>query len=457
MRTFKPTAVFLGPTLGSESASAILDADYYPPARKGDVYRIMTSGVQTIVLIDGVFHNTPSIWQRELLAAIEEGIEVFGASSMGALRAAELHPFGMIGYGTVFEWYRDGILDADDEVAVWHGPEECDFRPLSEPLVNIRYTLLKAVQDQCLGAEQAQTLIAYAKRLHYPDRSYRRLLDSPVLKGWSRRCFARLEEYLLSRSTDIKRTDAVGLLRHCARRGSSVQGRRKPTRRGMSGKRIRPLSTAPSDCHDSELFLWSGSLGAVCIVGGDKVLEEARKDIALVEKLRPVLSRRYFLLEWVRQNGVCCPQHAVAAFVAKWEKEHQIVDREAWLRANALTPRAYLALLAERALLEWITTLGPCYFGLRQSFVLEWASQNGVSRPSDCAGHDVRQGARASARALEAWIVRQGPLYFGRSWNLDVALLQELQITGRAAQLDLKLISAPSTEFDAMHCQPGAS
>jgi hypothetical protein len=95
-RTFKPVAVFLGPTLEKAQACAILDADYYPPARKGDVYRVMASGVKTIILIDGVFHSTPSVWQREILHALEDGIRVVGASSMGALRAAELHQFGMI-------------------------------------------------------------------------------------------------------------------------------------------------------------------------------------------------------------------------------------------------------------------------------------------------------------------------------------------------------------------------
>jgi len=84
-----------------DRAAAILDADYYPPARKGDVYRIISSGVKTIILIDGVFHSAPSVWQRELLDAMEEGIQVLGASSMGALRAAELHQFGMVGFGVI--------------------------------------------------------------------------------------------------------------------------------------------------------------------------------------------------------------------------------------------------------------------------------------------------------------------------------------------------------------------
>ena len=45
------------------------------------------------------------------------GTQVFGAASMGALRAAELAPFGMIGVGAIFAAYRDGRLTGDDEVA----------------------------------------------------------------------------------------------------------------------------------------------------------------------------------------------------------------------------------------------------------------------------------------------------------------------------------------------------
>src|ERR1700730_582813 len=115
------TAVFLGPSLPGSEAKEILAADYYPPARRGDVYRIVASGIKTIVLIDGVFHSAPSIWPREILDAIAEGIQVLGASSMGALRAAELHEFGMLGYGTIFDWCRKGLIGGDDEVALWHG------------------------------------------------------------------------------------------------------------------------------------------------------------------------------------------------------------------------------------------------------------------------------------------------------------------------------------------------
>src|SRR5260370_39745209 len=97
---------------------------------------------------------------------------------MGALRAAELCSVGMIGYGNVFEWYRDGVIDGDDEVALWHCDEDNGFRPLSEPLVNIRVTLNEAAAAQCLTEVQARQLVELAKQTYYPQRSYDYLLQA---------------------------------------------------------------------------------------------------------------------------------------------------------------------------------------------------------------------------------------------------------------------------------------
>ena len=52
-----------------------------------------------IGLIDGYFERVPSVSHKEILWAMSQGIVVIGAASMGALRAAELAPFGMLGVG----------------------------------------------------------------------------------------------------------------------------------------------------------------------------------------------------------------------------------------------------------------------------------------------------------------------------------------------------------------------
>ena len=51
----------------------------------------------------------------------------------------------MRGIGPIFEAYRDGVLEDDDEVAVVHGPQETGYRAGSDAMVNIRATLKKAL------------------------------------------------------------------------------------------------------------------------------------------------------------------------------------------------------------------------------------------------------------------------------------------------------------------------
>src|SRR6185436_2861419 len=245
MRTFADSdvaeprvVVFLGPSLPVARARGILKADYRPPARKGDIYGVLASGVATIVLIDGVFHGEPSIWQREILAALDEGIDVLGASSMGALRAAELHSLGMVGHGTIFEWYRDGVITGDDEVALQHADEELGYRALSEPLVNIRATLQRAEREGVLARAEADELVDVAKQTYYPRRSYRALLATPCVQRWPAERIRALEDYLRRAAVDLKASDAASVLAHG---GHSA---RAPMRRRIGARALWPPCAA---------------------------------------------------------------------------------------------------------------------------------------------------------------------------------------------------------------------
>src|SRR5512138_3315372 len=107
---------FLGPSLSADEARAIAPCRVLPPAREGDVLAILPERPLAIALVDGLFDTTPSVWHRELVAALDAGVAVFGGGSMGALRAAELERLGVVGVGAIFRAYRDGALVDDGEV-----------------------------------------------------------------------------------------------------------------------------------------------------------------------------------------------------------------------------------------------------------------------------------------------------------------------------------------------------
>ena len=164
---------------------------------------------RAIGLIDGVFERVLPVWHKEILWALARGVHVFGAASMGALRAAELHAFGMVGVGRIFAAYRDGELEADDEVAVLHGPAEVGFAPVTEALVNVRATLEQAQAERIMNrAGGRRLLLVTARAFNYRERSWAVLLDGlaePTLA-------ARLRRWLPNGRVDQKRSDALALL-----------------------------------------------------------------------------------------------------------------------------------------------------------------------------------------------------------------------------------------------------
>jgi hypothetical protein len=168
--------VFLGPSLSREEAAAIVPASFYPPVARGDILDAAAGGARIIGLIDGVFFQECSVGHREILEVIRQGIQVVGASSMGALRAAELDSLGMEGVGEIYRLYRDGTLVSDDEVALVFDPDS--YEPLSEPLVNIRFTIKKAQNDGIISEKSAEQLLESARALYFPDRTYDQICEN---------------------------------------------------------------------------------------------------------------------------------------------------------------------------------------------------------------------------------------------------------------------------------------
>ncbi|MEA1908220.1 MAG: TfuA-related McrA-glycine thioamidation protein [Euryarchaeota archaeon] len=209
MRSRSKIVVFVGPSLDKEIAEGILDAEYMPPAKRGDLSKAANDGAETIVLIDGVFFQDCAVAHREILYALKKGVRVVGSSSMGALRASELDLYGMEGTGKIYELYKNRKLESDDEVALFFDPVY--FKPLSEPLINIRYNLQIAEQEGVIDRDAGAKLLEIARSLYFPDRTYERIINiaegvvgSDVLE--------RFRMFLDHDRRDLKMEDAIEAL-----------------------------------------------------------------------------------------------------------------------------------------------------------------------------------------------------------------------------------------------------
>ena len=208
--------VFLGPSLMRHEALSILpDAIYLPPAGMGDILGALRRyRPHSIGLIDGTFLQNMSVFHKELLYAMDNDAYVLGASSMGALRAAECDRYGMIGVGEIYRAFASGELENDADVALTHSHADDEFRPLSDAMVTIRAVLRAAADHGLLTGEQTAELIRRQEARWFPER---RLSDSLIDVAELGVCgadLAALREFITSRGRefDPKRNDAIELL-----------------------------------------------------------------------------------------------------------------------------------------------------------------------------------------------------------------------------------------------------
>ena len=471
----RSTAVFLGPSLPLDAARALLDARYLPPAQFGDVYRWIGSEVSVIVLIDGVFHGRAPVWQRELLYAIQSGLRVYGAGSMGALRAAELHTYGMVGLGTVFRWYVSGAIDGDDEVALLHAGPEQGYRAFSEPLVNIRFNLGEAVARGVLESEEAAALVRALKALPFWERTLGALWETPAFGSLAEPRRADLRAFFEYEAIDLKRRDATQALLEVARyRGEPEVASPAAMPTGGPGPRLA------SSYHDRfRLLKRSIPRDQDPPLEGQALVDRVFAEPARRKLIQRSLAARFFVREWAREHRVSIPADELAAMEAVFRDQVVTGAEGAWRIANGLTGVEYRELLARHILWKWLLAQAPEQFGLSTALqdeeLLPAFPDLGLLQPIGeraslasalpyiaawCQSHGAIPGPGAmralSARwasALEAlngrhgallgelflqaiWAIERGPIHFGFiTWSPAAELLCELQIIGVAARL----------------------
>ena len=218
--------IFLGPSLSHEKAKKIFDADYRPPAKKGDFLRLAADfdvAEMAVGFVDGVFlHDYPPTPIEVYHLARKNGVLLAGAASLGALRAVELEKFGMRGIGKIFQLYKSGKLNADDEVAVTFAPEG-DYRLQSEAMVDIRYNLYLAHKNKVISENAKRVLVKLAKEIYFPHRKYTYLLEEaqnryPNLESE----IDSFSRYIKSNRKSLKEIDTLRLVNYLKRRYESA-------------------------------------------------------------------------------------------------------------------------------------------------------------------------------------------------------------------------------------------
>lgn len=170
--------LFAGPSLYGV-APDLTGIELRPPAVHGDIARAVLQGATAVGLIDGNFEAVAAVWHKEIVFALASGVTMLGSSSMGALRAAECAPLGMIPVGTIAGDYASGANDDDAAVALTHAPPEFGYQPFTEAMVDVAPSLDRLVSLGLLTVAQRAELWERANRIHFKDRT-----DEAIFARW---------------------------------------------------------------------------------------------------------------------------------------------------------------------------------------------------------------------------------------------------------------------------------
>lgn len=176
--------LFVGPSafgLGSEAYPE--GVVIHEPVQRGFVGRLASTlrKGDVVAIADGVFGRVSSVGHREILSLLDDGFEVYGLCSMGAIRACEMDRFGMRGFGKVYEYFAAAPNDVrDDEVALLHAPMP-PYLPISEPLIHLRSLLNELLECGKINGRAASKVGDELSQMWFGYRTlscFQRLLEN---------------------------------------------------------------------------------------------------------------------------------------------------------------------------------------------------------------------------------------------------------------------------------------
>jgi hypothetical protein len=386
--------VFAGPTLsGAASPDPGDDIVYLPPVSQGDVYRLVAAEPDAIGIVDGRFQDVPAVWHKEILWALNAGVPVYGSASMGALRAAELHPFGMRGVGWVFAAYRDGVLEDDDEVTVAHVGREDGYLPLSEAMVNIRRTLALAAGCGVIGTGTADALIRLAKSTFYPSRGYPGLLHDGRRAGLDTGELDALRDWLPVHRLDQKRADAVAMVR-AMRDGPVAGGYRPPP---FSFHHTQFFERTRRGAGDAVLDVAASDTPQPARVAVAELLDELRLDPIGYRDVRQRALARCLAVRESRHAGTGADADGVQRAADAFRRERGLLSAAAtqrWMADNELSVEQFAAFIREERALHHATAAH------------QWELDVHIGRELRATGRYPALAARA--RAKRAFLAERG-------------------------------------------------
>lgn len=204
--------IYTGLSLTARAVSRVLpSAIVAPPIKRGQLHHDLRAGFHVVGIIDGEFQQSLAVSPSEILDLLRCGVAVYGSSSMGAMRAAELTHCGMRGIGKIFDHIVATPYFKDDHL----GQLFFEGRGATMPLIDFEFALSALTNDGAITKPQRQRLTSMYRRTHFALRSVAHL--QATYRGADAATVRQVLASLSRRTTSQKQQDARLLVATIAR------------------------------------------------------------------------------------------------------------------------------------------------------------------------------------------------------------------------------------------------
>jgi hypothetical protein len=201
--------IYAGSSLSKAEALKILpNADYAEPIKRGDIYEAVELGYNHILIVDGLYQDVLAVSPAELMDVLSFGVKLYGSTTMGAIRAAELEAYGMVGVGRIFNEVRNTLYFRDDFLGISQ-PFSCDsVQPLTYMDIWIGCKLL--TEKKKLTQKQMKFILKCYEGLSFSERNLNALSEQLISKN--NKSIVNTIAKIPTLMQDLKKQDSLLLL-----------------------------------------------------------------------------------------------------------------------------------------------------------------------------------------------------------------------------------------------------
>jgi hypothetical protein len=198
-------------SVGDEAIKKILpDAEVCGPIKRSDLLADIAERVNIVGIIDGEFQQSFAVSPTNIRDALRHGLKIYGSSSMGAMRAAELDCCGMIGCGKIYETIKATPYFKDDHLGQVFNPGTYASHVA---FVDLALGLEQLYRDGSVTSKDMRTLRRHYEALHFSERSMAELKARLRKPGPQQARLLRVLDTVSRRIRSTKTLDGITLLK----------------------------------------------------------------------------------------------------------------------------------------------------------------------------------------------------------------------------------------------------